>query len=54
MDKPVVIVGFPTIARLISGRAVELEKVVLMPDDQFNNEHLKILYEIAKEVEVEE
>ena len=35
--KPVVIVGWPTIARLAHGQDVELEQVILIPDDLLHN-----------------
>ena len=42
-NKPVVIVGFPIISRLIRGRDVSLNDVILVPDDQLFNESKKLL-----------
>lgn len=37
-DKPVVIVGFPILSKLVRGLSVELPNVCLIPDDQLHNE----------------
>ena len=36
--KVTIIVGFPIISKLIRGHTVELENVILIPDDQLFNE----------------
>jgi hypothetical protein len=41
MKKPVIIVGFPIISKLIHGCSVELLRANLIPDDQLFNESLK-------------
>jgi hypothetical protein len=46
MNKPIVVVGFPTISQLIRGYTVVLEYVVLMPDDQLFNESKKSFTQI--------
>jgi hypothetical protein len=38
MNKPVIIVGFPIISKLIRGFTVELSNVIFIPDDQLFNE----------------
>ena len=45
MEWRTVIIGYPTIARLIHGETVELQSfmVSLIPDDQLLNEHQKII-----------
>ncbi len=40
-NKPVIVVGFPIICKLIHAEDVILEKVILIPDDQLFNEHYK-------------
>jgi len=48
MSKPIIIVGFPIISQLVRGNSVELEDVILLPDDQLFNESRKAFlnYEI--------
>ena len=41
-QKPVIIVGWPTIAQLAAGRTVELSNVVLLPDDLLFNTAARI------------
>ena len=47
----VIVIGYPTIARLIHGQEVDLEshKVCLIPDDQLANEHQRIINSPKKE-----
>ncbi len=51
MEWRTVIIGYPTIAKLIHGESVELPSfmVSLIPDDQLFNEHQKIINEAEKE-----
>ncbi len=47
----VLVIGYPTIARLIHGETVDLEshKICLIPDDQLFNEHQRITSDHLKE-----
>lgn len=41
-ETPVIVVGWPTIARLIHGKAVSLRDAELLPSDEIMNEAMRI------------
>ena len=47
----ILVIGYPTIAKLIHGHTVDLEshKICLIPDDQLMNEHQRIINSPEKE-----